>query len=249
MRDSGSSNKTVCFFDSGIGGLNLLWRYKKRRENYDYIYVADNYNVPYGSLSHTDIMSRVHDKFAFIGQFSPDAAVIACNTVTAECIEELRKEYSFPIVGMQPAVKPAAAHGTEILVLATPATAASPSLAALVERFGRGITRVVPCSDLAAEIERNIFSPDKGRVFKLLPEFECDGVVLGCTHYIYAADLISEFYGCPVYDGVEGTLNRIDRILAPHGAPEGPGGSVSFYGGDVAKNFKIYSFLYGKNNG
>ena len=235
--------KLVCFFDSGIGGLNLLCECAKRRSDVNFVYFADNCNMPYGSRSHEEILSLADNKFQLMNHLHPAAAVVACNTVTAECIHILRQKYTFPIIGIQPAVKPAASAHKNCAVLATPATANSKSLKRLVEQYGGGNTKVIACPDLAAYIENNIFHLEKKEVERLLPKIECDSIVLGCTHYIFVSKVISAFYNCPVYDGIEGTANRFEKIIGICDHQTFGRSEVTFWGGDYAKNADVYSFL------
>lgn len=249
MENVDPSAVRICFFDSGIGGLNLLSKCAFKYGFCDYAYVADNYNVPYGGLPHEKIFALADEKFSFIEKLDPTAAVIACNTVTAECVDRLREKYDFPIIGIQPAVKPAAATGAECLVLATPATARSEKLAALVKEYGRGRARVAACPDLAAYIENNIFSLDENRVAAMLPEAECGAVVLGCTHYIFVSEVISRRYNCPVFDGTDGTVDRIAKIAGIFDHQSDRRGEVAFYGGNCLKNMQIYNFLTSRKGG
>ena len=239
--------KTVCFFDSGIGGLNLLNECAKRRKDCNFAYFADNYNMPYGSLTHGEIQSLVDGKFQLMSYLNPAAAVVACNTVTAECIQFLRQKYSFPIIGIQPAVKPAAVNHKNCAVLATPATANSQSLKNLVQEHGGGHTKVIACPDLAAYIENNIFNLDCKEVQRLLPKIKCDSIVLGCTHYIYVGEIISSFYNCPVFDGIEGTANRFETIIGNCDFPSDHS-EITFFGGDCMKNSRIFSYLSNNKN-
>lgn len=236
-------NRLVCCFDSGIGGLRLFAECVKQRHDCDFIYFADNFNVPYGSLKGEEILSLADKKFSLMARLNPAAAVVACNTVTAGCIEFLREKYSFPIIGIQPAVKPAALNSERCVVLCTPATANSSALGNLIEKFGRGRTRALACDGLAAYIENNIFNMENKEVEKLLPAAECDGVVLGCTHYTYAADIISAHYKCPVYDGIEGTAARLSKILGIPDHRNLTPRKVAFSGGNVKLNRSVFEFL------
>ena len=249
----------VCFFDSGIGGLTLLCEAIKRSEGVHYAYFADNYNVPYGRYSHDELLGVADGIFGSISGYNPSAAVIACNTVTAHCAAYLRDKYNFPIIGIQPAIKPAVAGVKSCLVLATPATANSRSLSDLVARFGNGITEVVACPKLASYIEENAPNFSEEKIFNMLPDIKTQSVVLGCTHYIYVKQIISKFYGgCPVFDGVEGTVNRLLSILGicDHFSEKSKAilpakteisvsawEEVVFIGGNVQKNAKILKFL------
>lgn len=214
MKDfSFKSNKPVCFFDSGIGGLNLLGECVKRIPNKQFVYFADNFNVPYGNYSEEKILILADKIFSEIQQYNPSAAVIACNTVTAVCIEYLRNKYSFPIIGIQPAIKPAAKNCRRCVVLATPATAHSTGICRLVERFGRGVTEVVACDKLAAYIENNVFDLKIEKIFDVLPDIKAESIVLGCTHYIYIKQIIEKKYSCSVFDGMCGTAERLCSVL------------------------------------
>ena len=147
---------TVCVFDSGIGGLNLLHACAVRCPGADFLYFADNFNMPYGELPAEKVRRFVFDAFKKIASFSPAAAVVACNTATALCIADLRAQYPCPVIGIQPAVKQAVERRGGCLVLATPATSASPSFARLCADYGKGRAQVLPCPGLAEYIERGI---------------------------------------------------------------------------------------------
>lgn len=245
MNDLFCENPRIAFFDSGIGGLNLLARCVQRIPNASFTYFADNYNVPYGALGGDELYIKTDKFFEQIATLNPQAAVIACNTVTAACAKRLREKYTFPIVGVEPAIKPAAKNGGSSLVLATPATANSASVYSLVQKFGNEITKVVACHNLAAYIENNVFSIDKNEVIKMLPKYSPDSVVLGCTHYIFVRDIIKRFYNCEVYDGVGGTVNRLCSVLAlnnPEITPHCP--AIEFRGGDESKNRAVFSLLF-----
>ncbi len=257
MEFSSGKNLTVCFFDSGIGGLNLLCECALRLNNVNFKYFADNYNVPYGNLSTREITLKADAVFSKIEKAFPAAAVIACNTVTARCAVYLRAKYQFPIVGVQPAVKPAAENGGSCVVLATPATASSESLRELIKSYGKGVTEVVPCPELAMYIERNIFSLDERKVYLMLPQVKADNVVLGCTHYAFVKDFIKRRYTCNVFDGIAGTAARLCNILGnfDHCAQfcteseriepdlEEILSKVEFIGGDEYKNRDVFKWL------
>lgn len=257
-------NLTVCFFDSGIGGLNLLCECAKKLPHVNFKYFADNYNVPYGSMPREEIIERADAVFSEIEKIKPSAAVIACNTVTAQAAEFLRAKYSFPIVGVQPAVKPAAESGGDCLVLATEATAYSEALHTLIEKYGGGATKVAPCPELAPYIEKNIFSLDERSVYLMLPPVQTQNVVLGCTHYTFVKDYIKRRYGCEVFDGIEGTARRLCKILGifdhldrkdedlsknGHFEPnfEEIAAKVEFIGGDERKNSAVFKWLVGQS--
>lgn len=231
-------------FDSGIGGLNLLDACVKVCPDYDFMYFADNYNVPYGGLTHGKISKLVFDVFEKIAACNPCAVVVACNTVTSLCIADLRAKYKFPILGIQPAIKQAVHENDgKCLVLATPATVGSPSFTSLCELHGCGRVETVACSSLAAYIEDHIFDYPDFDISGFLPEVSPACVVLGCTHYIFAKQSIKRYYSCEVFDGILGTADHLRKILAVgHDYNQ----KINFIGGDFVKNKKVYDMLQGK---
>ena len=246
-------NISVAVFDSGIGGLNMLKCCAEKMPAVKFYYLADNFNVPYGGKSKEEIFSLVKNALDSVLELHLSAAVIACNTATANCISELRKEYSFPIVGIQPAIKPAAQFGGKCLVLATNATVESQSFKDLFAKYGNTNFEVYPCAGLADYIEQNIFNLGNNLPESLLPKRKVDSVVLGCTHYVYIKDIIQSRYNCTVFDGIEGTTDHLCKIL---GIDDHFGdnlgifdhqpdkmSNITFIGGNFVKNARVYTSL------
>lgn len=210
----------IAFFDSGIGGLTVLSECEKRLPRCLFYYYGDNRHAPYGNLPAKKIRKYVLKAFKKFYRLRVSAAVIACNTATAICAEELRAKYSFPIIGAEPAVCPAAAKGGKVLVLATKATCESERFVKLCHRakelFPNADVSIHPCERLAEAIERNIHN--RGYDFtSYLPQASADAIVLGCTHYIYIVGQIERHFGCPVYDGNDGIARRLVGIFE-HGS-------------------------------
>lgn len=247
--------KSVVVFDSGIGGLNLLNACCRRLPQIHYYYLSDNENVPYGNRPPDEILRLTLRALDGIEKLNPSALVVACNTATAQCIDELRKIYSFPVVGIQPAVKQAAEVGGRCLVLATNSTVASKPFLSLVSRYAPKDTEVVGCAGLADFIEHNIFSLPKRLPRGLLPDTQADSVVLGCTHYAFASRQIEEAYGCPVFDGIAGTADHFAKIIgiSDHLLPQigisdhlaNKRLKITYSGGNTALNTKIMKCLFG----
>lgn len=235
-------NPTVCFFDSGIGGLWLLYECVKKLPDVDFTYFSDNAHVPYGSLPQDKLIELTDSVFSEMSKLNPKAAVVACNTVTARCIDYIRNKYPFEVIGIQPAVKPAAKNG-KCLVLATPSTAESRPLHNLIEKFGNGRTVTVACPDLAQYIENNVENLDEKYIKRNLPKIGCDSVVLGCTHYIYIKDIVKSFYNCPVFDGIEGTADNLVKKLGKNDHRAKRTQKITFEGGLVVKNRNIFRNL------
>ena len=248
----------IAIFDSGIGGLNLLKACNEALPQANYYYIADNYNVPYGSKTKGEMLELVNGKLSLVSDVPLSAAVMACNTVTSNCIDDLRKQYSFPIIGIQPAIKPAAKLGGRCLVLATPATLSSPSFNKLLAQVGNGqLTKFIvhPCEGLAQYIEDNIFVIEKSILEGALPNIKTDSVVLGCTHYIYIKDIVKQRYNCKIFDGIAGTVAHIlfklgigDHFCPLSGIGDHLGlkkSNITFLGGDYSKNARVFAHLTG----
>ena len=206
----------VAFFDSGIGGLTVLAECKKRIPNVPFLYFGDNGNAPYGNLPTATIRGRVFEIFSLFERLRVRAAVVACNTVTALCVDELRKRYAFSIIGTEPAVLSAAKEGGEIFALTTRATYQSERFRRLCKmaeaRYPSARIHLHPCDGLAGAIERRLFD-ETFDCAPLLPIGTPNAVVLGCTHYVYLKKQISLHYGCTVYDGNQGVANRLFSVL------------------------------------
>ena len=206
----------IAFFDSGIGGLTVLQSCLDVLKNQTVYYYGDNLRAPYGNLPQKTIRSYVLQAFDTFASLNVQAAVIACNTVTALCIDELRQTYDFPIIGTEPAIFPAAKDGGEVLVLCTKRTAESERLHALKQksekRYKNAHITLSPCEKLAGLIEKSPFAPPDN-LCEYLPSQTADRIVLGCTHYSYYKKYIEAFYNRPVYDANEGIRRRLARTL------------------------------------
>ncbi len=208
----------IAFFDSGIGGLTVLSACENALKGELFYYYGDNQRAPYGNLSQKKIRKYVLRAFRRFEKLNVKAAVVACNTATAVCIEELRKRYAFPVLGIQPALRLAAKGGGEVVALSTRATYESERYRLLRQRVKESYPAVCitpyPCDDLAGEIEKNLgktgadFTP-------FLPRHTTKPttVVLGCTHYTYIKKEIEGFYGCKAVDGNEGVARRLKELL------------------------------------
>ncbi len=205
----------IAFFDSGIGGLTVLAECRKLLPQGIFYYYGDNGHAPYGNLPQEKIQKYVRRAFRRFRRLKVQAAVLACNTATALCAESLRKQYSFPIVGAEPALMLAGKKGGRAFVLSTQATYESPRFQALLKRARESYPQTeilaYPCPNLAGEIERRI--GEEWDYSKNFPEGKPSTVVLGCTHYIYIAEQIQAHYGCEVVDGNQGIAKRLNEIL------------------------------------
>ena len=217
----------IAFFDSGIGGLTVLSAYEKyiknvacAREEQVLYYYGDNRHAPYGNLSERKILRYVKRAFRRFRRLNVRAVVLACNTATAVCVEKMRAEFPFPIIGTEPAVLAASKEGGRIFVLATPATCKSERFRRLCilaqERYPSAQIYPMPCEGLAGAIERGIVD-NRIDYIPFLPQGKPSAVVLGCTHYTYIKEQIQEYYGCKIYDGNEGVARQIFTVFEGRG--------------------------------
>ncbi len=204
----------VGVFDSGIGGLTVLKACVGKLPDCLFYYYGDNARAPYGSRPCGEIVRFVSEALRRFERIGVDAAVLACNTATAVCAEQMRAAFPFPVVGVEPAVRPAALQCSRVLVLATPRTAESDRLRRLLTRYPQCEFTVCALPHLAGAIERALTLGETLTISDHLPAGRYDGVVLGCTHYVFFRQEIARFYGCRVFDGGEGTANRLKSLFA-----------------------------------
>lgn len=222
----------VAFFDSGVGGLTLLSAFCHVYPGVPALYFGDNANAPYGGRPAGEIRRLVFAAFEELARFPVRAAVVACNTATAVCIEELRRRFPFPVVGVEPALRPAAesARGGRLLLLCTRATFASGRMRRLLAGCPSPV--VVHCpARLAAAVDANALSLASLSVGPFLPPGRFAAAVLGCTHYVWLRRAFSAALGCPVYDGTAGALRR---LAAAAGLPDPDGSAAAARRGEDA---------------
>lgn len=192
------SEQSIGVFDSGIGGLSVLRHIRQTLPNEHLCYVADSLHAPYGNKTPAFIIERASKIAEFLIAQQAKALVLACNTATAAAVATLRAKYSLPIIGMEPAVKPAAAATKTgvVGVLATVGTLKSAQFAALLESYGQNIQVVTQaCNGLVECVERgDMNTPNTKALIKRyvtpLIEAKADTIVLGCTHYPFLRALI-----------------------------------------------------------
>ena len=220
---------TIGFLDSGAGGITVLASALRRLPDADYLFYADTDHVPYGVRTPEEVTAYSMEAVRFLTEQGAEAAVVACNTATSMAIRQLRQSFSIPIVGMEPAVKPAAAEhpAGKILVCATPLTIGGEKLHTLIDRSFIRMPKpdLVPLPALVelAEAECFDWEPTRAALAEAVGEGKAyDAVVLGCTHFLYFRDSFRRFFpGADIIDGNEGTVRRLlDLIDAkPTGAP------------------------------
>jgi glutamate racemase len=201
--DERNVEKPIAVFDSGVGGITVLKHIHALLPHEQLLYVADSKYAPYGNKTPEEIQARCFEIADFLIAKEAKALVVACNTATAAAIDALRDKYTLPIIGMEPAVKPAAEASKNgiIGVLATTGTLKSAQFAGLLESYGRNVKVVTQaCVGLVECIERGELNTVRTRSLiqqycaPLLAE-GADTIVLGCTHYPFLREVIREIVG------------------------------------------------------
>jgi len=242
------SNKPIGIFDSGVGGLSILRAVRKLLPAEHILYMADQAHIPYGPRQKEDIQGFSFGITEFLLSHDAKLIVVACNTASAVALHDLRSRYpEIPFVGMEPAVKPAAAltQTGRVGVLATPTTFAGEMYHALVNRFAQGIQIYQnTCPGLVEQIERGELETPATRAIleaalqPMLTE-DVDTIVMGCTHYPFVIPLIQDITGPDVHtiDPAPAIARQTQRLLDEHGwlnTAEAPGRLQFFTSGESA---------------
>ena len=217
------NNKPIGVFDSGLGGISVLKELYALMPNENYIYYGDCLNAPYGTKENDEIMHLTSKCIRHLIDMDSKAVVIACNTATSVAANKLRREYDIPIIGIEPAVKPAAiAHrGGKIIVMATPMTLKKEKFINLTDNYSDMAEIIsLPCPGLVEIIEKGITEGEEidnylKNIFLPYDGIRVDAVVLGCTHYPHIRSSIKKAIGyeIDIIDGGEGTARETKRRL------------------------------------
>jgi glutamate racemase len=239
----GDIKMQIGFFDSGIGGITVLYEAIKMLPNEDYIYYADTQNVPYGTKPKDEVKKYIFNAIDFIIKQGVKAIVVACNTATSVAIEELRVKYKIPLIGMEPAVKPAVEKNINkrILVTATALTLKEEKLQNLIAKLHcKYIIDLLPLSELVQFAER--FEFDKQIILPYLQEQlsgynlnDYDAIVLGCTHFLFYKDMFRKLLPSHIniIDGNIGTVKNLSRILKEKSSVNEGNGNIVYYNSGI----------------
>lgn len=201
--NNATSDAAIGVFDSGVGGLTVLRAIREQLPFEKLLYVADSGHAPYGERDAAYIANRCTIISDYLIQQPVKALVVACNTASVLAIDRLRNEFDVPIVGIEPAIKPAASvtRSGVVGVLATQRTVQSPGVKRLCELYGQGVEVILqPCPGLVEVIERGELNTQE--TIQLLTKFlsplleaGADTIVLGCTHYPFLREAIQSIVG------------------------------------------------------
>lgn len=222
-------DRPIGVFDSGVGGLSILRALRQELPQEDFVYFSDAAHAPYGEKGDAFVTDRsLAIAVDLLEQHRIKALVVACNTATAAAVHLLRARHThLPVIGVEPALKPAAAltKTGHVAVLATRGTLASAKFASLLDSLrGQAQFTLVPCDGLAAAIEAD----DRAQVRELCERYtleagrfgtapgQVDTLVLGCTHYPFAADVFRARVGPQVnlVETGEPVARQTRRLLA-----------------------------------
>jgi glutamate racemase len=217
------NNSPIGIFDSGIGGLSILKEINRVLPNENTIYLADNKNCPYGNKDISDIIKLSLKNASVLIKMNCKIIVVACNTATTNAIKEIRNSFTVPVIGIEPAIKPAILNTktNKIGVLATEMTLTSNLFnqtsnkfsdnIEIIEQIGFGLVNLIEKGDI-----------NKGNTKQLLKSYidpmldlNIDQLVLGCTHYHFLIPIIRQIMPekITIQDPNKAIAKQIKKIL------------------------------------
>ncbi|MEX2366627.1 MAG: glutamate racemase [Pseudohongiellaceae bacterium] len=253
-----TSNAPIGVFDSGVGGLSILDKIHTLLPHENLLYVADSAHAPYGSRSSLYIRERCEQIMGFFLARQVKAVVLACNTATAAAVADLRAHHGVPIIGMEPAIKPAAEQSRSgvVGVLATAGTIDSDKFISLKSRFTDQVEIITrACPGLVEHIER--LQTDQLGLTALLQDYiwpmlekGMDTLVLGCTHYSLIIPQIRGVAGkVLIMDTGAAVAKELQRRMAAEGLLDSrqQAASVSFFtSGDPQHQSLLLGHYWGR---
>lgn len=216
--------RPVAVFDSGLGGISVLREMVKLLPNEDYLYFGDTRHAPYGTRTKEEVRNLSEKNVEMLLKKGAKAIVIACNTATSAAAASLREKYAdIPIIGIEPAVRPAVLHkkDSNILVMATTMTLHEEKFHHLIDQYTDGANIIpMPCPGLMEFVERGVLDGEEleqyfTNLFQNIDREKIDAIVLGCTHYPFIKESLRPFFRKDVYiiDGGYGTAKELGRRL------------------------------------
>lgn len=249
-------NNPIGVFDSGIGGLTVLKELVADLPNEDFIYFADCKNAPYGPRSQAQIIDFSRSIINFLLSKNCKIIIIACNTATAAAVQQMRKEFKVPIIGLEPAVKPAclATKTNNVGVLATEGTFRGSHFKNTSEKYKKYVTLHLEIAKELVELaERGIFSGSEvenviGKYIQPLKQKNVDNIVLGCTHYPFFREEIEKIAGSEIniIDSSVAVARRTKDVLMTMEIlrEENLDRKIKIF---TSSNLKLVENIYGKN--
>ncbi|MFZ5643963.1 MAG: glutamate racemase [Bacillota bacterium] len=243
-----SDPRPIGVFDSGVGGLSVLNEIRRILPNENIIYYADSAYCPYGHKPPGEIVARSFKICDFLLDCQSKTLVVACNTASVAGLDIYRQKYAIPIVGMEPAVKPATAvtRNGKIGILATGVTLSGNRFSSLLERYQNGAEVFSqPCPGLVEIVERGEY--DTPETLNLLDRYidpllrsGVDTIVLGCTHYPFLKESVRTIAGpdITIIDTGEAVARQVKRVLDQNGlnSPHSNKGTEIFHTSGKVEN-------------
>ena len=237
-----TDNRPIGVLDSGLGGISVLRELVKLMPGENFIYYGDSANAPYGTRIPEEVIDLTKKDVEFLLERGAKAIVVACNTATSVAIKELRATYEevLPVIGIEPALKPAvkAKEHSKVVVMATPMTLSQTKFNSMMHIYEDDANIIkMPCPGLVEYIESGVLEGPVldaylEKQFAPYDKAEIDAVVLGCTHYPLIREVIQKHLpGVFVYDGGFGTAKQTKRRLAERGllSDRESGGKVEIF--------------------
>lgn len=255
-------DSAIGVFDSGVGGLTVLRAIRAQLSTENLLYVADSQHMPYGERDPEYIVKRCVAVAHFLRRQPVKAIVVACNTASVVTIQTLRDQIDVPIVGIEPAIKPATSvtRSGVVGVMATSRTVESPGVKKLCNLYGQNVEIILtPCAGLVECIERAELNTPSTRA--LLNSFitpmlsaGADTIVLGCTHYPFVRDVIQDIVGNTVTIIEPGAAvarqlaRRLDEldVHRSNTASDESGSETFFSTGEIGDVAGVISSLWGR---
>ena len=255
-------NNPIAAFDSGMGGISVLREMVRLMPQEDFLYYGDSANAPYGTKTLEEVRKLTIGHIRnLVENYHAKAVAVACNTATSAAVRILRKMYpNLPLVGVEPAIKPAvmACDHPRVLVMATPMTIREEKFQTLEQQYeDRATIYQLPCPGLMEYVEKGVLSGKELDDFleDLLGPYRgkgLTGIVLGCTHYPFLKKPIRKVIGPAVdlFDGGFGTARELRRRTGEAGLlRDEPSrkGSVTFLNSSddpslIAREKELFSF-------
>lgn len=239
---SSTSERGIIVFDSGVGGITLLHQLMQKAPDELYLYYADSIHVPYGTRTTDEIIDLVQTGIDKIFTPGTKAIVLACNTATSAAVDVLRDRYDIPVIGMEPAIKPALLENdsSKVLVLGTDYTIRQNKFNVLVKALdARNRIEVLSMQELVNFAEEYDFKSAKvmtyiQKQFRDIAWGDFTSIVIGCTHFLYYSSLIRSLVPSHIslINGHEGTIRQLLNSISTEG-PLKPGLNVFISGLEV----------------
>ncbi|WP_308991360.1 glutamate racemase [Mariniflexile litorale] len=217
------SKQPIGIFDSGVGGTSIWKEINMLLPNESTIYLADSANAPYGLKTKETIINLSIKNVEYLINQDCKIIVVACNTATTNAIYILRDKYKLPIIGIEPAIKPAALNTKTkaVGILATKGTLSSELFhkttdlfarnIKVIERIGEGLVELIESGQLYSETMRNLLK----QYLQPMIDANVDYLVLGCTHYPYLMPLLIELLpnNVKIIDSGEAVARQTKAVL------------------------------------